>query len=172
MNSILIFAVCLLLIVIIAKVVNSVTGTKAHYIEDFVPESGESVRWRDDKADSYLVPVFGRALVNSYARMKRFTVILTNRRIIVGQKALFVSKRMIQFEVAFDAQTAKQSPEIFYPRGYLLLQADRSAVDFGTQNDKPCLKLEPVAASRDKNNVASILIFTDDLESLRAAWPT
>lgn len=170
MSSLLIFAIALLSIVLIALIINFVTGTKAHYIDDFKPEPGESILWQDKKADAYLVPVFGRAFLTSYARMKWFTVIVTNRRIIAAQKVLFGSKRLIRFEVVFDGLAAVKSPEIFYPRGYLLIQAERSGVDFGTQNDKPAMKIEPVPHSRDKNNVATVLIFSDELESLKTVW--
>ncbi|HEY6559293.1 MAG TPA: hypothetical protein VI072_18540 [Polyangiaceae bacterium] len=82
----LLFLGALLAIVVFALVVNRLTGTKASYLDELKLEAGESELWRDTQADFAWVPRTGRALVTSYARMRRHSVVWTmmNFQVLVG----------------------------------------------------------------------------------------
>ena len=172
--SLLLFAGALLAIVVFAMVVNRVTGTKANYLDTLVFETGEKELWRDAKADLGIVPRMGRALVMSYTRIRRHTVVWTDRRVIVSQKPLFSSKRMITHQIYFTlemnasnatARTAAQETfGGFFGRGFETIIAETKS--FSQVNKKDCVRIKPTEECGDKLNLDEILIFTDHLEEL------
>ena len=95
------FLGCLAGIVLFALVVNRLTGTRAHYIETFRPEPPEHVLWRGERADVHVVPR-RRALFTSFARLRRDTLLLTDKRLVCGRRTLLGKRHMIQIEVFFD----------------------------------------------------------------------
>jgi hypothetical protein len=72
-----------------------IRGIKAHHTETFPLDADEKLLFEDVAADFYVVPVLGQALVMSFARMGRAHVLVTNHRIIVGQKVLLGRKHMV-----------------------------------------------------------------------------
>jgi len=170
----LLFIGALVAIVLCAMIVNRLTGTKALYLETLQLESGEREIWRDARADFAVVPRLGQAVSMSFARMRRHTVLWTDRRIIVSQKPLFSSKHMIthqiHFTVAADSDAPAAAREVFggfYGRGFETIEAEDKS--FGQVNRKDCVRIKPTPASGAKLNLEEMLIFTDHLPELQTS---
>ena len=173
--SLLLFAGALLAVVVFAIAVNRVTGTKANYLDTLVFETGEKELWRDAGADLGIAPRIGRAVVMSYTRIRRHTVVWTNRRVIVSQKPLFSSKRMITHQIYFtldmnasDANARTAARETFggfFGRGFETIIAETKS--FGQVNKKDCVRIKPTEDCGAKLNIDEILIFTDQLAELQ-----
>ena len=171
------FLVVLLGIFGFALLVNFITGTKATYLKDVRWAAGELELWRDVGADFARRPRFGAAVVMSYPRMRRHTIVWTNRRVVVTQRVLFGSKHMLTHQVFFEGAGAFASPEDaqaasdfsggFYGRGFETIAA--TGYSFTTVNDQPCARIEPSAASVDSLNLAEAYIFSDRLAELERA---
>jgi hypothetical protein len=169
--SFLIFAGAVLGIAAFAVAVNRLTGTRANYLETLPFEAGEKELWRDPEADFARVPHFGRPRGLSFARLRRHTVVWTNRRIIVSQKALFSPKRMITHQIYFateagvDARLAAgETFGGFFGRGFETILA--AAKSFSLVNDKACVRIKPTEACSARLNLDEALIFSDRLAAL------
>jgi hypothetical protein len=172
---VLIFVAALVAIVVLALVVNRVTGTKAHLLETTELEPGEKELWRDSEADFATKPRLGGAVFMSFARMRRHTVVWTDRRIIVAQKVLLSSKRMITHQIVLspdadstdsDSSTAARTlGGGFYGRGFVTIAL--STTSFGRVNDKDCVRIKPTEQSGAMTNIDEALIFTDRLAELQ-----
>jgi len=169
------FLGALLAIVAFAVVVNRLTGTKAHYVETFQLDPGEQEQWRDTSADFATRPELGQALVTSFPRLRRHTIVWTNQRVLVAQKVLFSSRRMLTHQIFFErggegaAAPAKAAAERFaggfYGRGFQTIQArDHS---FGEVGGKACVVIKPSDASAAASNLAEAYLFSDHLAELR-----
>ncbi len=173
--SILMFFAALLALVAIAMVVNRLTGTKANYPDALKFEPGETEWWRDEGADFFLVPRLAAALIMSYLRVRRHTVVWTDRRIIVSCKALFSTRRMITHQIYFvdmpgaggtDASaTAREYSGGFYGRGFQTIVAQSKS--FGQVDNKDCVRINPTEECGATQNIREALIFSDHLAALR-----
>jgi len=166
----LLFVGALAAIVLFAVIVNRLTGTRAIYLETLQFESGERELWRDERSDFAAVPHLGQAASMSYARMRRHTVVWSDRRIIVSQKPLFSSRHMITHQIHFTdgtagAQAAGEAFGGFYGRGFTTIAA--TAKSFGQVNHKDCVRIKPTQESGAKLNLGEALIFTDHLAELQ-----
>ncbi|MBO3746039.1 hypothetical protein J5X84_08180 [Streptosporangiaceae bacterium NEAU-GS5] len=164
------FLSALLAIVVFAVVVNRLTGTKAQYLEGLQLQAGEQELWRDTEADFAVVPRMGRAALTTYPRLRRHTVLWTNRRVVISQKALGSAKHMITHQVYFGLETgspaaADEAFGGFYGRGFQTIAAVGHT--FGEVNGKACARIRPTAASGSKLNLDEALIFSDKLDELR-----
>jgi len=95
MNPFLIFVCFLGGMVSVAFVVSRITGARAQFIESFPLEPGERTLWEDMEADAWPV-LTHRALIQTYPRLRRGAVRVTNQRILCGTRALFSQKHMIE----------------------------------------------------------------------------
>ena len=171
--SLLIFAAALVGIVVVAIVVNRITGTRASYIDALRLHPGENEIWRDTEADVARVPRAARPLILSFPRLRRHTVVWTERRIVIAQRALFSQKRMITHEVHFQGQAGNEARAAsgealggFFGRGFeTIIAVSRS---FGRIDDKPCVLIKPTEKSSAKLNLEELLIFSDRLPELEA----
>ena len=173
--TLLIFLAALGAIVLFAVTVNLVTGTKANYLELLQLEPGETELWRDAGADFATLPRTGQALVMSYPRFRRHTVLWTDGRVIVAQKTLFSSKRMITHQLVFESAPERSLSDArdvaakfsggFYGRGFATLVAASHA--FATVNRRECVRILPSEASGAALNLQEAYIFSDDLAALR-----
>jgi hypothetical protein len=169
------FIAALFGIVLVALVVNRATGTKATYLDAWVPDAGERELWRDAAADLATLPRLGQAAVMSYPRLRRHTVVWTNRRVVVAQQVLLSSKRMLTHQLCFALQASDDAANAaatafaggFYGRGFTTIAC--AAKTFGRVNDKDCVRLQPTADSGATLNLAEVYIFTDQLAALRSA---
>ncbi|HEY4370474.1 MAG TPA: hypothetical protein VGN52_00925 [Burkholderiales bacterium] len=158
-------------IVIFAMVVNRLTGTKAQYLETLQLQADEQEWWRDAEADFATVPRTGRAAVMTYSRLRRHTVLWTDRRVVIAQKALGSARHMITHQIHFvrGRETPAAADEAFggfYGRGFETIAAAGHA--FAEVNGKPCVRIQPTAAGGGALNLDEALVFSDHLEMLRA----
>jgi hypothetical protein len=174
--SILYFAGALLGIVLLAITINRLTGTKANYLDDLEFAPGEKELWRDTGADVALVPRIVRAVVLSYPRLRRHTVVWTDRRVVVAQRALFSRRSMVTHQLYFAAQAGPQVNAAaasafggFLGRGFeTIVAASRS---FGIVNGKACVRIQPAEESGARLNLDEVLIFTDRVADLEQSLP-
>lgn len=168
------FLAALVGIVVFALVINRLTGTKASYLETLQLEPAERELWRDARADFATLPRLGQALVTSYPRRGRHTVVWTDRRVIVAQQVLFSKRRMLTHQIVLDAATSPDARKAatqfgggFYGRGFATIEA--AARSFVAVNKRDCLKILPTESSAAALNLAEAYIFSDRLAELRAA---
>lgn len=163
-------------IVLLALLVNLLTGTKAAYLETLQLAPGERELWRDEAADFATRPSLGQAAVMSYPRLRRHTVLWTNRRILVAQKPLFSAKRLLTHQLLFEAEVGASAEGReaaaafaggFYGRGFTTISCTGRAL--GVVNAKECVRLQPSADSAGALNLAELYIFSDRLAELRSA---
>ena len=175
--SLLIFLGLLAGLVALAVIVNRLRGVRAHYLEDWRPDAGERILFRDDEADTFVVPV-NRARYGWYKRLRRGTVIATDRRILAGAKTLFGGKRMLQFMLypgaAPDGRSAKLDGGLF-TRGYRTLAIVPGAVERVPDEARPYLVLKPLPDERSSTNVDFVRIYTDKAADFpvpaETTWP-
>jgi hypothetical protein len=171
--SLLIFLGALVGLVLFAIVVNRLRGVRAHYLDDWRPDAGEQILFRDDQADTFVVPV-NRARYGWYPRLRRGTVIVTDRRILAGAKALFGGRRMLQLMLypgpAPDGWSARLDGGLF-TRGYQTLAVMPESLERVTGEARPYLVLKPVPAERSSTNVDFIRIYTDQMAGFPLPGP-
>jgi hypothetical protein len=173
--SIVWFFGALLGLLLVAVLINRLTGTRAVYLETLALERGEQRVWQDMRADFAPRPRFGRAVSPSFPRYRRHAILWTDRRIIVAPKVLFSSRHMVSHQILFTngasppgAAANEAAGEFFggfYGRGFMtLLALSRS---FDHVNGKDCVRIQPTEDSANALNVKDALIFSDDLDELR-----
>ena len=169
--SILLFLAALVGIVLFALIVNRLTGTKASYVDGLGFEAGEVEAWRDASADFAIRPRLGQAALMSFPRLRRHTVVWTNRRVVIAQQVLLSSKRMITHQIVFeplsDAATRAAADAFsggFYGRGFVTLIAKSHS--FTQLNQKECLRILPTEDSGSVLNIEEAYLFSDRLAEL------
>jgi hypothetical protein len=168
------FLAALVGLVLFAVVVNRLTGTKATYIEDFQLAPGERELWRDARADFARRPRLGQAVVMSYPRLRRHTVLWTNRRVVISQRVLLGKKHMLTHQIVFEpaasadaSKAASQFAGGFYGRGFETITA--LGHSFTQVNDKACVRITPTETSASALNLAEAYLFSDRLTELERA---
>ena len=170
MNSVLIFVAFLAAMVLVGLTVSRITGSHAWYLDDWQFEAGESVIWRDDAADVEMVPLAASSsLAFRVIRLHRWRVLVTDRRIIIGQKS-FGGRPVVSYVlypgVAPDAES-RQIDGGTITRGYSSLAFEPGFVQaHGRGRFHPAyvaLKPTPTAALM----LREIRIFTDRGDSFR-----
>ncbi len=173
MNGFYIFLIAIAAFILGAMLINKIKGVKAQYLDAFTPESGEQIVHREAGADFHMVTKLGRAQVMSFARLRRAELILTNRRIVVGQKVLFGKRYMITHVLWLDSGSTVQS-ELDkmtggqYSLGYVNYLAKRSAVTSELDGKKPYVKFIPDATA-SATNIEHLRIYVDAPEKMLAA---
>ena len=161
--SLVIFLGLLLGLVALAIVVNRLRGVRAHYLDDWQPDPGERILFRDDEADTFVVPV-NRARYGAYPRLRRGTVIVTDRRILAGAKILFGGKRMLLYMIYPGAAPEGWSARLdggAFTRGYQTLAVVPETIERVLDEARPYLVLTPAPGERSSTNVDFIRIYTD-----------
>ena len=155
-------------IALIGWIVSKITGSKAHYIEDWQFSDGENVLWRDEQTDTHLIPKHGQALVMSFARMRRGSVVVTNRRILIGSLPVFGEKHMVQYVLyPSKAPGSEKLDGGLLTVGYQTIVFDPSSLEAHPKEAKPYVDLRPVEGERSSTNLERIRIFTDDAGNFR-----
>ncbi len=171
MNSILAFVAICLTIVLVAWIISKITGAHAYYIESWHYDEGETIVWRDDAADVVMIPKFGQAVIMTPLRLHRWPVVVTNHRIIIGDKT-FRGRQMVKYvlwpNASPDDQSKRQDGGLF-SRGYSTLvigpEAKHPMLDHGGQ--PPYVALIPKASEPSSINLAEIRIYSDSIASFR-----
>jgi len=173
--TILWFFAALLGMVLVAVVINRLTGTRAVYLETLALEPGETRLWQDSGADFVPRPRIGSAVALSFPRYRRHAILWTDRRVIVAPKVLFSAKHMVSHQILFTNQAAPPGAAAneaageffggFYGRGFMtLLAVSRS---FERVNGKDCVRIQPTEDSASALNMQEALILSDGLGELR-----
>lgn len=149
-------------IVLIGWVVSKITGSRAYFVEDWVFEEGETVLWSDPEADSYLIPKLGQAVVMSFARLRRGSVVVTNRRIVIGSLPLRGKKHMVQY-VLYPQKTpgTERLDGGLLTVGYQTIAYDPASLVVHATKEKPHIDLTPLPSETSSTNLETIRIFTD-----------
>jgi hypothetical protein len=150
-----------------AYTVNRIRGVRAHYIDDWRPDEGEHILFRDEKADIFIVGV-NRPRFVSYPRPRRGTVIVTGKRIVAGTRVLFGRKKMLLYMIyrgsAPDGCSAMLDGGLL-TQGYRTLIILPDPLERVTNGKRPYIDLKPSPAARSSINIDFIRIYTDMAES-------
>ena len=172
MTDIALFAAFLLALIGGAWLFTRLRGVQAQYTETFALGADEKTLLEDLAADFHTVPALGQAAVMSFARMGRAHVLLTNRRVIIGQKVLFGKKHMITDVIhwapkphvrdEFDKMTGG-----LFTRGYTSRLSAPDKISVEMDGKKPYLRiiLSDVASS---SNVDHCRLYTEGAAEARA----
>jgi len=164
-TAILIFVGVLAAIVLGGWTISKITRSRAWFIETWPYDEGETILWRDDRADVVLVPRLGQAVSMRPIRAHRWSVVVTNRRVLIGNKT-FSGKQMVKYVLwpgrAPDAHS-KRSDGGLFTVGYTSILIEPGAV---TIHDA-YVALTPVSAEPSSVNLSEIRIYTDVAPSFR-----
>ncbi len=169
MKSLLIFLAACGGIVAVGWIVSKLTGSRAFYLEDWKFADGETVLWRDEAADVFLIPTLGQARVISFARRHRSTVVVTSKRILVGAQTLFGNKRMVLQVLYRETPADGQSEHLdggLLTVGYQALVI-RPEVAAHLDEKQPYVDLLPADGHASSTNLQTIRIYTDSGASFR-----
>ncbi|NCS94440.1 MAG: hypothetical protein GW761_11625 [Leptospira sp.] len=173
MSSLLIFIFAVACIFFIAILINKIRGIKASYIDSLELSEDEPIIWQDVLADFHIVTKMGQAMFMSFSRMRRAKIIITDQRIIVGQKVFLGKKYLIthmlyfsadpkmkkdldsRTEEALDSITAGQ-----YSLGYLVYLVDKNQFSAEMDGKKCYLKIIPVS-TKSSTNLEHCRLYSD-----------
>ncbi len=145
-------------------IISKITGSKAHFIEDWKFEEGETVLWQDNEADTFIITIRGRAMITTYARPRRGAVIVTNRRIIAGTEPLFGKKKMVQY-VLLPAGTESEPAQTLHGGlmtiGYQTFLYLPESLEIHASEKKPFVDIRPDPNPKSSTNIEKIRIYTD-----------
>jgi hypothetical protein len=165
MTAVLLFLAVCVAIVIVGWIVSKVKGSHAYFIDSWQYDDGETILWRDDAADVVIVPKMGQAQSMTPARLHRWPVVVTNSRVIIGNKTL-TGKAMVQYvlypNLALDGQS-KHLDGGLLSRGYstIVIEPEVERDHLGDDVRHPYVSLTPVSGERSSTNLAHIRIYTD-----------
>lgn len=171
--SAIIFIGAVLGLIAIAYTVNRIRGLRAHYVDDWRPEKGEQILFRDEHADTIIVPV-NRATFVSYARPRRGIVIVTNRRILTGTRVFLGRKRMLEYMMYPGSAPDDYSALIdggLFTVGYRTLVFLPDTIERVTSGKKTFVELKPSPNERSSINIDFIRIYTDSAQSFPLPAP-
>lgn len=165
MNNLLIFLIALFSIIILSILINKIKGVKTHYLNSLTLEKDEPIIWQDGSADFHLVPKMGQAMFMSFSRMKRAHIILTEQKIIVGQKVFLGKKYIITHMLYFsaDPKIKKELDSLTagqYSLGYLVYQVDKNQFSAEMDGKKCYLKIIPVS-TKSSTNLEHCRLYSD-----------
>jgi hypothetical protein len=164
MTAVLLFAAACGAIVIGGWIVSKVKGSHAFYIESWDFADGETILWRDDAADVVIIPKLGQAVSMTPARLHRWPVVVTNSRVIVGNKSL-TGKAMVQYVLYPTFAPDGESKHLdggLISRGYSTVVIEPEIERQHLEDARhPYLALIPVGSERSSTNISRIRIYTD-----------
>jgi hypothetical protein len=96
MTAVLLLVAACGVIALVGWIVSKVKGSHAFFIQSWQFDDGETILWRDDAADVAVIPKLGEAVSMTPARLHGWPVVVTNSRVIIGNKTL-TGKAMVQY---------------------------------------------------------------------------
>jgi hypothetical protein len=165
MTALLLFVAACGAIVIIGWIVSKAKGSKAYFIESWQFDDGETILWRDDGADVVVIPKLGQAVSMTPARLHRWPVVVTNSRVIIGNKTL-TGKAMVKYVLYPTFAPDGQSKHLdggLLSRGYstVVIEPEVKRDHLGDDVRHPYISLTPMDGERSSTNVSHIRIYTD-----------
>ncbi|MBI1218224.1 MAG: hypothetical protein GC186_06715 [Rhodobacteraceae bacterium] len=169
MTAMLIFVAACAGIVALGWIVSKFTGAKTRFLDAWAYAPGETVLWRDDGADVVIVPRLGGAVSMRPVRLHRWAVVATDRRVLLGNKALG-GRQMVRYvletaEVGADAQRLDGG---LLTRGFSTLGIAKSVTPH-LDLHPPYVALTPQPDLPSSTNVAEVRIYTDSGAGFRLA---
>jgi hypothetical protein len=150
---------------LLALIVSRITGARAYFLENWEFLPGETVVWRDDHTDVMEVPRVGGATFMRPIRMRRWSVVQTDRRVILANRS-FTGKRMVMYVLWFGASPDPNSRKLgggLLTRGYIAM-----AVAPGVwEADRDYVAYRPVRAEASSLNVLEIRVYTAEATAVR-----
>lgn len=159
-------------IVLVAWIVSKITGARTTYLDEWKFNDGETVVWRDDRADVITIASIGRAAVTRPLRLHGSSVVVTNQRVIVANMTLFSKRRIVTYVLYPGTAPDEQSKRLdggLLTRGFTTyaIQPDAMALHAKERFHPSYVALKPVANVGPSLNVAEIRVYTDSFESFR-----
>jgi hypothetical protein len=162
--SALIFLGALAGIVLFSLIVSKVTGAQVHYLDDWKPEDDERVLFEDRQAYTYLLDDADTPALMVLPRPKRGFVMVTDRRILVGQKPLFSRRFLIEY-IMYPAGSPGATVDASFggqlKRGYQTLLLEPQRIHRAIGATRPYVDLRPTAATASSFDIEAIRIYTD-----------
>lgn len=170
MNSILLFLILMTALVVVAIVVNKLTGTKAQDLEALALLPGERILWQEEKIDAFVLAGV-QPLFQSFGRLGRDKAVLTNLRLVWGRIPLGGGGHMIQNAVVFSrnvpgASGVDRLDAGFFGGGYSTHLADPASFEFRAEDQSLNIVPAPTAGS---TNIRSFKLFVRTGPALQAA---
>ena len=169
--SALIFLGCLAGIVVFGFLYSKLSGAQVHYLEDWKPEEGERVLFEDRRAYTFLLDDADTPALMILPRPKRGFVLVTDRRILAGQKPLFSRRFLIEY-MLYPAGPQGDQPDASFggqlKRGYRTLLIEPQRIHRAIGASKPYVDLTPSPATASAFDVEAVRIYTDKA----ASFPT
>ena len=158
MTAILIFLGFLAALVAFAFIWAKVSGVSGLMLEDWKPDEGETVLFEDRDVRLLLTPHMGEG---SDLRPNAF-VVVTNRRLLAGQRPLFGRGSMIGFIIYVGRAPGTDADGItggMFQRGYKTLVVE-PIVERVVDGKKPYVEMTPSASAASSFNLKTFRIYT------------
>jgi hypothetical protein len=165
------FVCALAAIVLLGWSVKRRTGSRTWTLDDWVYTDGEHVVWRDDDADIAKIPMLGKAVFTSPARLHRWQVVATNERVILAEKA-FGGKHIVMMVLQPGRAASADSKKIgggLFTTGYETIVVLPG--DVTRHVEEGYLVVKPDPAEPSSANLAEIRIYTERAETFRLPSP-
>jgi hypothetical protein len=165
MTAVLLLVAACGVIAIAGWIISKTKGSHAFFIESWQFDDGETILWRDDAADVAVIPKLAQAVSITPARLHRWPVVVTNSRVIIGNKTL-TGKAMVQYvlypAVAPDGQS-KHLDGGLLSRGYstVVIEPEVKRDHLADDVRHPYISLTPVDGERSSTNISHFRIYTD-----------
>ena len=163
MKAILFFLLALAAIVAIGVIVSKLNGSHTWPLATWKFNDGETVLWRDNAADVATIPKTGQAVVTQPPRLHRWTVIVTNQRLIVADKDLRGDSlvKYVLYPGTAPGSDSKRSDGGLFSTGYETIVIQPGVVAPHLDGDHPYVALKPAPDEPSSINLSEIRIYTD-----------
>lgn len=165
MTAVLLVVAACCAIALLGWIISKAKGSHAFFIESWQFDDGETILWRDDAADVAVIPKLGQAAFITPARLHRWPVVVTNSRVIIGNKTL-TGKAMVQYVLYPTVAPDDQSNHLdggLLSRGYstVVIEPEVERDHLGDDVRHPYISLTPLDGERSSTNISHIRIYTD-----------
>lgn len=155
----------------VAWIISRWTGGRPHYLETWRFEDGETVLWRDDRADTYILTAVNVPAIKRPLRLHRARVLVTTRRILVAVSELFTGRQRVIYVLYLGAAPDSADTGTFggeFKTGYQTLVMQPGVMDVRTaEPPSPYIALKPDRTVLSSFNCAEFRIYTDLYETFR-----
>ena len=156
-TSILVFLGFMVGMVAFAMIRAKMSGVTGMFLEDWKPEAGEEILFEDRQARFLLTPHMGKGDLRPNA-----FIVVTNRRILAGQRPLYGSGSMITHMLYVGRAPGAGADSIgggLFQQGYQTLVVDRE-VERVLDSRKPYVELSLSPSAASSFNTKSFRIYT------------
>jgi len=160
----LLFAGFLVAMVVVGLIVKKVTGSHAWFLEDWKYEPGETIVWRDDRADAYPLAKTGQALFMTVVLRHQNTVIATNQRILIAQRTPFSKKTLVRWVLYPGSSPDGHTQQVgggLLTVGYESIAYEPGVLAHAEQSGHERIELTPLFGEASSLNLEKLYIYTD-----------